>query len=369
MRKTPLFLQHQSANAVMASFAGWQMPMHYGSSVAEHHAVRQSAGMFDVSHMTVCDVRGADALAFCQRVLANDVGQCVIGHAMYTCMLNEQGGVIDDLIAYVMPALTSGQASVQHIRLILNAGTFEQDMAWLREQSQTFEVTLDLPEGLAMLAVQGPQALAICSAVLPAELADGLSSMRPFQTHCASVEGQDWQVATTGYTGEAGVELVVPAAQVMALWQALLGAGVQPCGLAARDSLRLEAGYALYGQDMDQNTSPLVSALGWTIRWQPERDFIGREALLAQKAAGLKEHLLGVILVDRGVLRHGQTLTQAGQTVGVITSGGFSPTRSVGIGLARLQKTVQVGDTVETVVRGKTLSLEVVKPPLIKQGK
>jgi aminomethyltransferase len=356
MRHTPLLSVHQQANAQLAPFAGWQMPLHYGSQLQEHMAVRKQAGIFDVSHMRVCDVKGKEAKSFCRHVFANDVAKCEVGRALYSCMLNEKGGVIDDLIVYVY--------GDQHYRLVLNAGHESADKAWLADQQRHFDCQLTWPDDLAILAMQGPRACELVLGCLPAALADALPDMRPFRFAVAD----QWQVATTGYTGESGVEVILPAAKAQACWRRCVAAGMVPCGLAARDSLRLEAGFCLSGKDMDGHTTPWVSALAWTVSMASERDFIGRDALQAQQAAGPAEQLLGVVLQGRGVLREGQRLSHQDVDVGVVTSGGYSPVLAAGIGLARLSSTVQKGDVLQVAMRAKVMPVQVVKPPFVKHG-
>ena len=356
MRCTPLFSVHQQANAQLVPFAGWQMPLRYGSQLQEHLAVRNQAGIFDVSHMRVCDVKGKEAMAFCRHVFANDVEKCEAGRALYSCMLNEAGGIIDDLIVYVY--------GEDHYRLVLNAGHESTDKAWLTEQQQYFDCQLSWPEDLAILAMQGPKACDGVLDALPRSLADALPDMRPFRFALAD----QWQMATTGYTGESGVEIILPATEAKACWESCVASGMVPCGLAARDSLRLEAGFCLSGQDMDSHTTPLVSGLGWTVSMSSARNFIGRDALQAQQTAGPAEQLLGVALQGRGVLRQGQRLSCQHADVGVVTSGGYSPILQAGIGLARLSSTVQNGDVLQVAMRAKVMSVQVVKPPFVKHG-
>lgn len=355
MQRTPLHAAHLTAGARMVDFSGWEMPVHYGSQIEEHHQVRRDAGMFDVSHMTVVDLGGDRARPFLSRLLANDVGRLrEAGKAMYGCMLNERGGVIDDLITYFL--------NERHFRLVVNAATRAKDLAWLRRQAEPFGVDVSERADLAMIAVQGPQARERALTVLPRSLAKPARELGPF---FACADG-DWFVARTGYTGEDGFEITLPAAAAMPLWKALLDAGVRPCGLGARDTLRLEAGMNLYGQDMDEEVTPLESGLGWTVAMQDERPFIGREALEAQRAAGVRRRFVGLVLEDRGVLRGGQAVaTPDGE--GVTTSGGFSPTLQRAIALARVP-TGEAGEcTVE--VRGRSLRARIVRPPFVRHGR
>ncbi len=352
--RTPLHDQHLSDGAKIVDFSGWDMPLHYGSQIDEHHAVRRAAGVFDVSHMCVVDLRGADARPLLSRLIANDPGKLKSpGRALYTCMLNTRGGVIDDLIVYFF--------ADDWYRMVVNAGTRDKDVAWLRQHADALSVEVLERRDLAMLAVQGPQARAL-AAPLVGVAAERALALKPFS---AAVDG-DWMVARTGYTGEDGWEVVLPAGEARETWQALLAAGVRPCGLGARDTLRLEAGMNLYGQDMDEDVSPLACGLGWTVAWAPEdRDFIGRAALEAERAAGPPPRFVGLLLEDRGVLRAGYPV-HVPEGEGIVTSGGFSPTLSRSIGLARLP----AGESgrCEVEIRGRRLSARIVSPPFVRHG-
>jgi aminomethyltransferase len=355
MRRTPLYAAHIAAGARMVDFSGWEMPINYGSQIEEHQAVRRDAGMFDVSHMTVVDVRGAGARAYLLRLLANDVSRLVQpGKALYSCMLNERGGVIDDLIAYYLEA--------DYYRLVVNAATRDKDLLWLQAQAPGFDVRIGEQGDLAMIAVQGPLARQKALSALPAGATAEAERLQPF----FACRPGDLFIARTGYTGEDGFEITVPAGQASELWDQLLAAGVRPCGLGARDSLRLEAGMNLYGQDMDEDVSPLESALGWTVAMKDAREFIGRKALEEQKAAGVARRLVGLVLQDKGVLRAGQAVSTA-QGAGITTSGGFSPTLQQAIAFAR----IPAGNAVECVVniRGKNLPARIVRPPFVRQGR
>ena len=352
--QTPLNALHRSAGAKMVPFAGWDMPVHYGSQMDEHHAVRQDVGMFDVSHMTVIDITGTAARDFLRTVLANDVDRMpASGKAQYGTMLNEQGGIIDDLIAY---------RRANDYRLVTNAGTRDAVLPWLQKCQQNLKledlVIMERPE-LALIAVQGPKALAALKQVMGIDLAAEANAFE-------FVERDDIMLARTGYTGEDGGELILPATKAPELWQQLAAAGVRPIGLGARDTLRLEAGLNLYGEDMTAATSPLVSNLAWTVPLKdPERDFIGRDALLAEKAAGVPSRLIGVVLQERGVIRHGyKVLTNSGE--GVITSGIFSPTLGYSIGLARVPKAAS-GEA-QVVIRNKQLPVTLTRPPFVRNG-
>lgn len=352
--QTALHPAHLRIQARMVDFHGWEMPLHYGSQIEEHHAVRRDCGMFDISHMCAVDAIGLDAKPFMQRLLANDVEKLRAGKALYSCMLNEDGGVIDDLIAYY---LGGGR-----YRIVVNAATSEKDIAWMKACITGWKMQLTLTPrcDLAMLAVQGPNAREMVWQALP-ETRTATTSMAPF--HAQQVG--DYFVARTGYTGEDGFELTFPGGHAEALWQRLLELGVQPCGLGARDTLRLEAGMNLYGQDMDESVSPLDSGLGWTVVFDTAREFVGRSALLGKPR---QSQFLGLVLDGGGVLRpHQKVITATGE--GVITSGTFSPTMETSIALARLPLDSTVGDTVDVEIRDKRHSARIVKPPFVRNGR
>lgn len=356
--KTVLHAKHLEAGAKMVDFHGWEMPINYGSQIEEHHAVRQDAGMFDVSHMTIVDIKGPDAKAFLRRLVINDVAKLTVpGKALYTGMLNEVGGVIDDLIIYFF--------TDTDYRLVVNSATREKDLAWMSKQSEGFDITITERPEFGMIAVQGPQAKAKVATLLNAEQSASVEGMKPF----FGVQVGDVFIATTGYTGEDGYEIIVPDSVAEDFWQQLVDAGVKPCGLGARDTLRLEAGMNLYGLDMDESISPLAANMAWTISWEPEdRDFIGRSVLTAQKEAGDQPKLVGLVLEEKGVLRTGlKVITEAGE--GVITSGTFSPTLGYSIAMARVPRSVQLGDTVEVEMRKKLVKVQVIKPSFVRNGK
>ncbi|CAG1013599.1 aminomethyltransferase [Burkholderiaceae bacterium] len=353
-KRTPLYEAHVAAGAKIVDFAGWDMPINYGSQIEEHHKVRSDAGMFDVSHMRAVDVEGKDARAYLRRLVANDVAKLALpGKALYSCMLKEDGGVIDDLIIYFF--------TPERYRIVVNAGTADKDLAWMKTQTAGFEVTVtDHPE-YAMIAVQGPNARELFWAAFPVARAQSVL-LQPFQ----AVEWDGWLVARTGYTGEDGFEITLPAGQAAAVWDRLKAAGVAPIGLGARDTLRLEAGMNLYGQDMDETQNPLESGLAWTVDMKDAgRDFIGRKALEALKPT---RQFVGLLLLDKGVLRAHQKVVTA-QGDGETTSGSFSPTLNQSIALARIPVGVALGDTVEVEVRDKRLKAKVVKPNFARHGK
>ena len=355
--KTPKHEEHAATGAKIVDFGGWDMPLHYGSQIEEHHAVRSSAGMFDVSHMLVIDLKGSACRDFLRFLLANDVDKLKQpGKAMYSCMLNPEGGVIDDLIVYFL--------ADEGYRLVVNAGTADKDLAWIQKQARAFSVTVTPRRDFAMIAVQGPKARETAAQLLPENERAGALAIPPFSGQPVG----DWFVARTGYTGEDGWEIMVPAQDAVSTWRSLAAAGVMPCGLGARDTLRLEAGMNLYGSDMDETTSPLESGLTWTIAFEPaDRDFIGRAALEKQREAGLRWKFVGLVLEDRGVLRNHQRVVVDGQPDGEITSGGFSPTLGRSIALARVP--AGIGDKASVEVRNKLLSVRVVRPPFVRNGK
>jgi aminomethyltransferase len=354
--KTPLYETHVAAGARMVDFGGWDMPVHYGSQIEEHHAVRRDAGMFDVSHMLIADVSGARARDYLRYLLANDVAKLKDpGKALYSCMLNERGGVVDDLITYFGDA--------EHFRVVVNAGTRDKDTAWLKRWAPPFKVDIQPRTDLAMIAVQGPKARAKAAQVI-GKSAESVLGMKAF----FSRQLERHFVATTGYTGEDGWEIILPAQDVAPFWAALRDAGVQQCGLGARDTLRLEAGMNLYGSDMDENLTPLESGIAWTVAFDPaDRDFIGRAALEAQRRAGVARKLVGLVLEDRGVLRSHQKVVVPGVGEGEMTSGTFSPTLERSIGFARVP--AATGEQVQVDIRGKLLAARVVKYPFVRNGK
>ena len=356
-RHTPLFTLHQELNARMVDFGGWDMPVQYGSQIGEHHAVRRAAGVFDVSHMCIIDLSGARVAAFLRHLLANDVARLKTpGKALYTCLLSEAGGVLDDGIAYFL-----GEA---WFRLVVNAGTRDKDLAWIRRHATDFGVSVTERADLAMLAVQGPEARAKAAQLLPAALADAALGLGVFVGHQLG----DWFVARTGYTGEDGFEIMMPAADAVPAWRQLNSLGVASCGLGARDTLRLEAGMNLYGNDMDESTHPFESNLGWTVALEPRsRGFIGRAALEAIERRGSPRELVGLLLEDRGVLRSHQKVLIADAGEGEITSGSFSPTLERSIALARVP--TATAERVQVDIRGKLLKARVVKPPFVRTGR
>jgi aminomethyltransferase len=355
--KTPLYDAHVAAGAKVVDFGGWDMPLHYGSQLEEHHVVRQHCGAFDVSHMTVVDVTGSGACGFLQRLLANDVSRLrENGKALYSCMLNHDGGVIDDLITYFL--------GPDRYRVIVNAATREKDLAWINEQAASFDVTVTERSELAMIAVQGPEARERTAVALDEKWREDALALKPFY----ALEADDLFVARTGYTGEDGWEIVMPAAEATDYWQRFVAAGIRPCGLGARDTLRLEAGMNLYGSDMDESVSPLEAGLGWTIAWDPpERDFIGRQPLSEMRANKERQKFAGLVLEGKGVLRDHMRVVVDDVGEGEITSGGFSPTLQRSIAMARIPAGNYEWAKVE--VRNRLLDVRVVKMPFVRNGK
>lgn len=354
LKRTPLFEAHRQCNAKLVDFSGWEMPLHYGSQIDEHHRVRRDAGMFDVSHMLAIDILGAQAKPFLLALLANNVERLTRpGKALYSCMLNDQAGVVDDLIVYF---LADGA-----YRLVVNAGTADKDLSWISRQLDKTGLHADVSprRDLAMIAVQGPNAREKFWQANPAtrKASENISNF-------FAVAAADWLIARTGYTGEDGFEITLPGKEAGAMWQALLAANVAPAGLGARDTLRLEAGMNLYGQDMDENFTPMESGLLWTVDLGTSREFVGRKAIEKFVA---KRKLFGLVLRERGVLRaHQRVQTPYGD--GEITSGTFSPTLGLSIAFARLPSEVKLGEQVSVDVRGRWLAARTVKYPFVRHG-
>jgi len=355
-KKTVLYDQHLALKARMVEFGGWEMPLNYGSQIEEHQAVRNHAGLFDVSHMNIVDIKGTRAKNFLKYLLANNIDKLITGKALYSCMLNQMGGVMDDLIVYML--------SENHYQLVLNAATREKDLNWLYSQNKSNENFLcDITprEDLAILALQGPNAMSIAESVLSGDFGAAVSVLKPFYFAIS----ENILAARTGYTGEDGLEFIIKSELAENMWCKILGAGAHPIGLGARDTLRLEAGLCLYGQDMDESTTPWESNLGWTIALEPvDRNFIGREALVSTQPS---RKLVGLILESGGILRHDQKIYCEGQEIGVITSGGFSPVLNQSIALARIVDKDISAPFVD--IRGKYLPVKITKPIFVRRGK
>ncbi len=353
-RKTILNETHRALGARMVDFGGWDMPLNYGSQIDEHHAVRRDAGMFDVSHMTVVDLHGARVREFLRHLLANNVDKLKVpGKALYSCMLNDDGGVIDDLIVYFVRE--------DFFRTVVNASTRDKDLAWISRQAQAFAIEVTERTDLAMIAVQGPNARAKAASLLEPELAASALKAGKF----VAVNGDGLFIARTGYTGEDGFEIILPEHAAIDLWNRLLAAGVAPAGLGARDTLRLEAGMNLYGQDMDEAITPWEAGLAWTVSLEGDRDFIGRGALERHKAEGVEHVMVGLVMDEKGVLRHGQrVVTAVGD--GEILSGTFSPTLGKSIAFARVPAGAEADVRVD--IRGREVPVSVVRYPFVRDG-
>lgn len=355
--RTPLYEQHLAARAKMVDFSGWEMPIQYKSQLEEHRFLRHSIGIFDVSHMGVIDVSGQGAAAFLRYVLANNIDKLTTTGkaALYTCMLNENAGIVDDLMVYKL-------ADDQY-RLIVNAGMRETDLVWLKQHSQAFTVSIQPRPELCIIAIQGPDTLNLLKHLFPPVISQPISALKPFSVY----RTDDMMVAYTGYTGEVGIEIILPIPAAQELWEHATRVGVPPCGLGARDTLRLEAGLNLYGSDMNEHTHPLESNLGWTVAWEPsDRVFIGRTAL-TQKQSESYPKLVGLVLEQKGVLRNHQTVITAEGKIGEITSGSFSPTLQCAIALARIPDTQSTHCLVE--IRQQQIPARIVKPPFVRHGK
>jgi len=358
--RTPLYEKHLEMGAKIVDFGGWDMPLHYGSQLEEHQRVRRDAGMFDVSHMTVSDLKGKGVRDFLKLLLANNVDKLKTqGRALYTCMLNSKGGVIDDLIVYFF--------NDEWYRIVSNAATRDKDLAWITNAAKEFgDVAVTERDDLAMIAVQGPKAKEKVYAAMGEHIREQAATLKPFH----SVTIGELMIATTGYTGEEGFEIILPAKSAPFAWQMLHDAGVAPIGLGARDTLRLEAGMNLYGSDMDESTTPLESGLAWTVAFEPaERNFIGRAALEKQQASGVPRALVGLVLEDKGVLRNHQKVACDGSGMGEITSGSFSPTLGCSIALARVPAGTAPGSHCQVDLRGKKVSARIVNYPFVRNGK
>ncbi|MDY7220004.1 glycine cleavage system aminomethyltransferase GcvT [Denitrificimonas sp. JX-1] len=354
--RTPLYDMHLALGAKMVDFNGWDMPLHYGSQVEEHHHVRNECGVFDISHMSIFDIQGAQAQAFLQYLLSNDVALLKsIGNAQHSIMLNEQGGVIDDLMVF---------RTETGYRLISNAVTRERVHSWLEQHATKFACTVVLRTDLCLFSIQGPMARERLSPILNSTRASIIQNLQ----HHQAAQDDDWFIACTGYTGEDGIEITLPATQATDFINELVGAGISPIGIGARDTLRLEAGYNLYGFDTNEHISPLTANLEHLICWEPEsRDFVGRQALQTQAKQGVSEKLVGLVLEERGVLRAGQPVRIDNQVNGVITSGSFSPTLGKAIALARVPLNTEERGEVE--IRRKWFPVRVVKPCFVRNGK
>ena len=367
LHRTSLFSEHIALGARMVPFAGWEMPLQFAGIVEEHHAVRRRAGLFDISHMGRLTAQGPDAAAFLRSVCTYDVTRIAVGEGHYALVCREDGGILDDIYVF--------RPGEERFLVVVNAANAKRIGEWARGRlSRGLRATLsDRQVETAMLALQGPESPSHLEALLPG-VARGLAAR-----HCTEAEVEDSLafISRTGYTGEDGFELVVPATDGAALWRRLLERGVQPCGLGARDSLRLEAALALYGNDIDESTNPFEAGLGWTVTFDDGADlptgqagFVGREALLRIQQAGVSRALACLKALERGVMRAGCPLLNDGRPVGRLTSGGFSPTLGVSIGLGYLPpELAAAGTELEVDVRGKPLRAQVVPRPFYKRDR
>jgi len=354
--RTPLYDMHLALGAKMVDFNGWDMPLHYGSQVEEHHHVRKECGVFDISHMSIFDIQGTQAQAFLQHLLSNDVALLnAVGRAQHSLLLNEQGGIIDDAMVF---------RTDTGYRLVSNALTRERVQLWLEQHAQNFACSVLWRNDLCLFSIQGPLARQRLASILSSSRANLIQTL---EHHDAVIDG-DWLISCTGYTGEDGIEIMLPAKQAIDFINELVGAGISPIGIGARDTLRLEAGFNLYGFDTNEQVSPLTANMSELICWQPEsRDFIGRNVLQAQRDNGITEKLVGLVLEERGVLRAGQPVRINDQITGVITSGSFSPTLGKAIALARVP--MDTGDRGEVEIRHKWFPVRIVKPRFVRDGK
>lgn len=362
LKRTPLYQEHLALGARMVEFGGWEMPVQYSSILEEHRAVRTRAGLFDVSHMGEFKIEGNDALAFLQYLVPNDVSRLIVNQALYTQMCLPDGGTIDDLIIYKL--------ADRHYMMVVNAANIDKDFAWVGKQARGFDVHVyNQSDTTALLALQGPEAQAILQPFTEVDLSGIL------YYHCAPgmVDGINCIISRTGYTGEDGFELYCAPVDAPKLWRDLLaagkGRGLLPAGLGARDTLRLEAGYCLYGHELDEQTNPLEAGLGWTVKLN-KGDFIGRDALLKVKEEGLKRKLIGVEMIDRGVCRGGYAIYDNGRQIGRLTSGAPSPTlnKNIGMGYVEVERAVP-GNPVQVDIRGKHLAAQIVALPFYKRKK
>ncbi|MGP5505410.1 glycine cleavage system aminomethyltransferase GcvT [Psychrobacter celer] len=373
-KHTPLYQSHVDSDGKLVDFSGWELPIHYGSQIEEHEAVRTDAGMFDVSHMVVADIKGTDAKAWLQKLLANDVAKLkIVGKALYSPMLNEQGGIIDDLIVYLM------NEDATEYRIVSNAATRDKDMAQFHKVAAGFDISITERPELAMIAVQGPKAVEKLAKAKPS-WSETLSGLKPFVgADLTDIEGTDWFVARTGYTGEDGVEVIMHGDNAPAFFDLLKANGIKPAGLGARDTLRMEAGMNLYGHDMDDNVSPYECNMGWTLALKDEREFVGRDALVSKRQQTKDDNTamkqVGLLLTTRGVLREGMTVTinqgTDNEQTGIITSGTFSPSLKNSIAIARVPASLSDEDSVQVDLRGKGkfVDVRVIKLPFVRNGK
>lgn len=361
--RTPLYDICQQQNARMTPFSGWEMPVQFSGIRQEHEAVRTAAGVFDISHMGKFILTGPDVIAQLQKLVPSDLSKLTPGRAQYTVLLNEKGGIIDDLIVYHQ----GKEADNERITLIVNAGTTEKDRQWLQQHLTDDVAFQDLSQEQALIAVQGPQAVERLQQLCPE---DNLDEIRRYGHHTGSVLGHKAFLARTGYTGEDGFEVMIPAAAAPEVWTSLLELGVVPCGLGARDTLRLEAAMALYGQDINDDTTPIEAGLSWLVHLDKEEDFIGRAVLEKQKAQGPSRRLVGLTLEGRNIARHDYPILESDKSVGTVTSGTLSPTLGYPVALGYVDTALaKVGQTVDIGIRKKVFPATIVKRPFYKANK
>jgi aminomethyltransferase len=358
--RTPLYDAHVRAGARLVEFAGWEMPVQYAGILDEHAAVRERAGLFDVSHMGEIVFRGPKALEALQRAFTNDLAKCADGQAQYGCLCKDDGGIVDDVVVY--------RRAADDLLVCVNASNRTKDFEWLRGRAFGAEVTNE-SDDWAQIALQGPLAVQILQRLTGVRL----STVGTYRFTQGEVAGVPCIVARTGYTGEDGFELFCPPSEATRLWDALLDAGgpdgVRPCGLGARDSLRLEMAYRLYGSDMDEQTTPLEAGLAWVVKLD-KGEFSGREALRRQKEAGLSRKLVGFTLTEPGIARHGYPVLQDGKAVGTVTSGTKSPSLGIPIGLAYVPTALAAeGSAFHVEIRGRPAAARVVKTPFHSKSK
>ena len=355
LKRTPLHDRHAAAGAKLVPFAGWEMPVTYEGILEEHSAVRTHAGMFDVSHMGEVEVEGPGALVFLQRVLSNDVAAIALGAAQYSCLCNEEGGVLDDLFTYRLGG--------DRYLIVTNSANHDADLAWLGRWSRGFDVTVrDVADRYAMLAVQGPHARGIVSRAL------GLESPPRMRVATARIGNRPALVCGTGYTGEDGVELLIDPEVATPIWAELLDAGVVPCGLGARDTLRLEVCFHLHGNDLSPERNPIEAGLGWCCK--EETGFIGAEAIGRARTEGTAEKLAPFKIEGAGIARQGNPVLAGGEPSGVVTSGTFSPSLEIGIGMAYVRADLAEPETeVEIDVRGKLRPARIASKPLYRKAR
>lgn len=359
LRRTPLYDTHKALGARLVPFAGWEMPVDYGSQLAEHAAVRESAGIFDVSHMGQVRFRGARAIELLDRLVPGNVRRLLDGQSLYTTLCTDQGTVVDDLIV--------SRVSMNEAFAVINAATSAKDIAWMRTWQGNLGYddveVVDECDRWAMIALQGPKALGILEDLVPGV---EWKKTKPFTLHPV---GEDLIVSRTGYTGEDGAEILCAPEAAPEWWNKMQEAGAKPCGLGSRDSLRLEMGYPLYGQDMDENTSPLEAGISWTVSWTKNIDYVGRAALEAEKAVGPRRQRVGLVIESRRPLRRGDLVFLGGERAGEITSGGYSPTLGAGIALALVDRSLaRERREAEIEVRGSRIKASIVKPPFVTPG-